>query len=116
MSFTEWYFLTYYAILGSTPSKTGGIVAMGGSIAVLFLIPFINTSYIRNTTYRPIFKFFFWFFMANVIILTWIGQKPVKDIFVLVGKVVTATYFLFFILIPIIGIVESKLIHYKSED
>jgi ubiquinol-cytochrome c reductase cytochrome b subunit len=111
----EWYFLTYYAILRSIPSKTGGILAMGGSIAVLFLIPFINTSYIRNTTYRPIFKFCFWFFIANVIILTWIGQKPVKDIFVLIGKVVTVTYFSFFLLIPIVGVIESKLIHYKSE-
>ena len=54
--------------------------------------------------------------MTNVIILTWIGQKPVKDIFVLVGKIVTATYFLFFVLIPIVGIIESKLIHHNSED
>ena len=109
----EWYFLTYYAILRSIPSKTGGIAAMGGSIVVLFLIPFINTSYVRNTTYRPIFKFFFWSFIANVIMLTWIGQKPVKDIFVLAGKTLTLTYFLFFMLIPIIGIIETKLATYK---
>jgi len=57
----EWYFLPFYAILRSIPHKAGGIITMVSAIAVLFLIPFSNTSYIRNTTYRPIFKFFFGF-------------------------------------------------------
>jgi quinol-cytochrome oxidoreductase complex cytochrome b subunit len=52
----EWYFLPYYAILRSIPHKTGGILAMVGSILVLLVIPFINTSEVRNTTYRPLFK------------------------------------------------------------
>jgi ubiquinol-cytochrome c reductase cytochrome b subunit len=69
---------------------------MGGSIAVLFLIPFINTSDIRNTTYRPIFKFCFWFFIADFIILTWIGQKPVKDTFILWDKLQLYIILLFF--------------------
>jgi len=40
----EWYFLAFYAILRSIPSKAGGILAMGGSILVLLIIPFINSS------------------------------------------------------------------------
>jgi ubiquinol-cytochrome c reductase cytochrome b/c1 subunit len=55
----EWYFLPYYAILRSIPHKTGGIIAMVGSILVLLVIPFINTSELRNTTHRPIFKICF---------------------------------------------------------
>jgi quinol-cytochrome oxidoreductase complex cytochrome b subunit len=47
----EWYFLLYYGILRSIPHKTLGILAMLGSLFVLFLIPFINTSLIRNTTF-----------------------------------------------------------------
>ena len=66
---------------------------MSGSTIVLFLLPVINTSYVRNTTYRPIFKFFFWLFVANVIMLTWIGQKSVRDTFVFAGKILTLTYF-----------------------
>ena len=112
----EWYFLPYYAILRSIPHKVGGIIAMGGSILVLLLIPFINTSEIRNTTYRPIFKFCFWLFIADFVILMWIGQKPVKDTFILVGQIATVYYFAFFlILIPIIGKIESALVHYKSD-
>jgi ubiquinol-cytochrome c reductase cytochrome b subunit len=47
--------------------------------------------------------------------LGWIGQKPVKDVFVWVGQVATVFYFLFFVvLIPVIGIIEAKLASYKK--
>ena len=111
----EWYFLPYYAILRSIPHKVGGILAMGGAILVLLLIPFTNTSEVRNTTYRPIFKICFWLFIADFIILTWVGQKPVRDTYIFVGQIGTAYYFLFFfVLIPVVGIIESKLVHYNS--
>jgi ubiquinol-cytochrome c reductase cytochrome b subunit len=112
----EWYFLPYYAILRSIPHKAGGIVAMLGSLLVLFIIPFTNTSDVRNTTFRPLFKFFFWLFIADFVILTWVGQKPVKDYFILTGQIATFYYFLFFILlIPVVGKVESFLVNYKSK-
>lgn len=111
----EWYFLPYYAILRSIPHKAGGIVAMLGSLLVLFLIPFINTSDVRNTTYRPLFKICFWIFIADFAVLMWVGQKPVKDVFILTGQIATIYYFAFFlVLIPIIGTIESKLVHHKS--
>ena len=112
----EWYFLPYYAILRSIPHKAGGIIAMGGAILVLLAIPFINTSDIRNTTFILFFMFCFWLFLADFIILTWVGQKPVRDSFILLGQIATLYYFVFFLfLIPIVGIIESKLVHYKSE-
>jgi ubiquinol-cytochrome c reductase cytochrome b subunit len=95
--------------------KAGGIVAMGGSILILLAIPFLNTSLVRNTTYRPLFKFCFWFFLADFVILTWVGQKPVRDSFILLGQIATLYYFMFFlILIPVVGTIESKLVYYKS--
>ena len=112
----EWYFLPFYAILRSVPDKLGGVAAMGGSIFVLFLLPYINTSEVRSTTFRPIFKFFFWLFVADFLILGWVGQKPVKDIYVLVGQTATGFYFLFFLLVPIIGIIEKALVHWKDKS
>jgi ubiquinol-cytochrome c reductase cytochrome b subunit len=107
----EWYFLPFYAILRSIPDKLGGVAAMGGALIILFLIPFINTSEIRSTTFRPIFKIFYWLLVTDFLLLGWIGQKPVKDIYVWVGQAATIFYFLFFIiLIPAIGIVETILI------
>jgi ubiquinol-cytochrome c reductase cytochrome b subunit len=53
--------------------------------------------------------------VADFLVLGWIGQKPVRDIYVVVGQVATIFYFLFFvILIPAIGILEAKLLSYKS--
>lgn len=89
---------------------------MGGALIILFLIPFTNTSEIRSTTFRPIFKIFYWLLVADFLLLGWIGQKPVKDVYVVVGQVATVFYFLFFVvLIPLIGILESKLISYVSK-
>ena len=111
----EWYFLPFYAILRSIPDKLGGVAAMGGSLVVLFIFPLLNTSEIRSTTFRPIFKLFYWLFVTDFLILGWVGQKPVKDTYVLVGKIATLYYFSFFIIIiPLIGNIESFLIHYKS--
>jgi len=111
----EWYFLPFYAILRSIPDKLGGVVAMGGALIILLLIPFTNTSEIRSTTFRPIFKIFYWLLVADFLLLGWIGQKPVKDIYVLVGQAATLFYFLFFlVLIPMLGIIESKLVSHSS--
>jgi ubiquinol-cytochrome c reductase cytochrome b subunit len=111
----EWYFLPYYAILRSIPHKALGILAMGGAIVVLFIIPFIYNSEVRNTTYRPIFKICFWIFVSDFILLTWIGQKPVRDTFIYAGQIATVYYFGFFtVLIHVVGKIESALVHYKS--
>ena len=88
---------------------------MGGSILALFTLPFLNTSEIRNTTYRPIFKIFFWLFMVDFYLLTWVGQKPMKKYFIFLGQVATVYYFVFFLaLVPVIGKIETFLAHHKS--
>jgi len=93
----EWYFLPYYAILRSIPDKLGGVAAMGGALIVLFFIPFTNTSEIRSTTFRPLFKFFYWLLVFDFVLLGWIGQKPVTGLYVFIGQVATVYYFLFFL-------------------
>ena len=107
----EWYFLPFYAILRSIPNKLGGVVAMFGSLLILLVIPFINTSEIRSTSFRPIFKIFYWILVADFLILGWVGQKPVTDEYIFTGQVATLYYFLFFlILIPMIGLIEKQLV------
>jgi quinol-cytochrome oxidoreductase complex cytochrome b subunit len=107
----EWYFLPFYAILRSIPNKLGGVLAMFGSLLILLLIPFINTSEIRSTTFRPLFKIFYWLLVADFLILGWVGQKPVNDQYVFTGQVATVFYFAFFLIfIPLIGIVEKVLV------
>lgn len=110
----EWYFLPFYAILRSIPDKLGGVVAMISAVFVLFLLPLINTSKVRSTKFRPIFSILYWFLVVDFIILGWIGQQPVEEPFIFIGMCATFFYFLFFILVPIIGYLENYLIEIKT--
>ena len=68
----------------------------------------------RNVRFRANFQKIYWLPVADFLLLGWIGQKPVKDIYVLVGQVATVFYFLFFVaLIPAIGTFETKLSSYN---
>jgi ubiquinol-cytochrome c reductase cytochrome b subunit len=110
----EWYFLPFYAILRAIPDKLGGVVAMVGAICVLLLLPIINTSEIRSSKFRPIYSIAYWFFVADFLILGWIGQQPVETPFLEVGQIATAFYFIFFfVLFPLIGIIEKILMRYN---
>lgn len=94
----EWYFLFAYAILRSIPNKLGGVIALVISIAILYFLPFINNKIIKNNRFYPINKIIFWIFITVVIILTWIGAKPVEEPFITTGQIFTILYFSYFIL------------------
>jgi ubiquinol-cytochrome c reductase cytochrome b subunit len=107
----EWYFLPFYAILRSIPDKLGGVAAMGGAIVILAFLPYINTSEVRSSKFRPIFGILYWFLFFNFILLGWIGQKVVESPYIEIGMLATLFYFVFFlILIPVIGLVEKFLL------
>ena len=61
----EWYFLPFYAILRSVPQKLFGVLAMFGSIAMLFAVPWLDTSKVRSMRYRPTARVFFIFFVLS---------------------------------------------------
>jgi ubiquinol-cytochrome c reductase cytochrome b subunit len=107
----EWYFLPFYAILRSIPHKLGGVIAMVGAIAILAALPVLNTSNIRSSFFRPLHKKFFWIFVANVIILGWIGGNPVEDPYVFIGQLSSLFYFSYFLIIlPGLGLMERYLL------
>nr|YP_009353182.1 cytochrome b [Rhombodera brachynota]AOY36162.1 cytochrome b [Rhombodera brachynota]AVE15599.1 cytochrome b [Rhombodera brachynota] len=97
----EWYFLFAYAILRSIPNKLGGVIALVMSIAILFFMPLTITNS-RGLQYYPINQFMFWSMVVIVILLTWIGARPVEDPFILTGQLLTILYFLYYILNPLI--------------
>ena len=107
----EWYFLFAYAILRAIPSKLGGVVALVLSVVILAVLPFVHTSYMKGLTFRPLGKLFYWFFMSNFILLTWIGSKPVEDPYIFIGQLSSLFYFSYFLLfIPLSGLVENKIL------
>ena len=104
----EWYYLPFYAILRAVPSKLGGVVLMFGSILILLLIPWLDTSRVRSARYRPIFKWLLVLFFISVIALGYLGAKPPEGIYVVMARIFTIYYFLFFIvLMPIVGVIET---------
>nr|AWA80916.1 apocytochrome b [Plasmopara viticola] len=110
----EWYFLPFYAILRSIPNKIGGVIAMFGSLIILLTIPFTNSSEIRSTTFRPIFKVCYWLLVVAFILLGWVGQCPVEYPYTEIGIISMIYYFSFFlIIIPFLGKIETYLIRYK---
>ncbi|WP_026317533.1 cytochrome b [Ahrensia kielensis] len=111
----EWYFLPFYAILraitfdiGPLTSKLLGVLAMFGSIAVLFVMPWLDTSKVRSAVYRPWYKVFFWLFVVNAIFLGWLGAKPAEGVYTFLAQLSTLYYFGFFIVIlPLLGLIET---------
>lgn len=107
----EWYFLFAYAILRAIPNKLGGVIALVLSILILIVLPFFHTSKIKSLIFRPIGKFFYWLFVINFILLTWIGSKPVEEPFILIGQLSSIFYFSYFLLlIPITGWYENSVL------
>jgi quinol-cytochrome oxidoreductase complex cytochrome b subunit len=103
----EWYLLPYYAILRAIPDKLLGVMAMFGSIFVLFLLPWLDTSAIRSARFRPIFRWCFWILVADCVLLTFAGARPPEGVWLTVGRIDAAYYFLHFLLIvPLIGLFE----------
>nr|YP_007026262.1 cytochrome b [Chrysomya megacephala]AFV08322.1 cytochrome b [Chrysomya megacephala] len=98
----EWYFLFAYAILRSIPNKLGGVIALVLSIAILAILPFYHLSKFRGIQFYPINQILFWVMVVTVILLTWIGARPVEEPYVIVGQILTVVYFSYFMFNPLI--------------
>jgi ubiquinol-cytochrome c reductase cytochrome b subunit len=106
----EWYFLPFYAILRSVPDKLFGVIAMVSSIAVLGLLPWLDLSKVRSSVFRPLWKQFLFLFVLNFFLLMYVGGKPAEGIYVLISRVGTVYWFLFFLVIaPLVSLTEKTL-------
>jgi ubiquinol-cytochrome c reductase cytochrome b subunit len=111
----EWYFLPFYAILraitfdtGPISSKLGGVLAMFGSIMVLFVLPWLDTSRVRSMRYRPVARLWFVLFVIACCWLGYLGGKPAEGIYVVQAQIATLYYFAFFLVIlPLLGVFEK---------
>ncbi|GLQ22311.1 cytochrome b [Algimonas ampicilliniresistens] len=110
----EWYFLPFYAILRAVPDKLAGILLMIGAIAVLFVLPWLDTSKVRSMRFRPIARWFFFIFVFFCFILGWCGAETPDDeaflglSFYRLSQISTLYYFAYFLVIlPILGLIED---------
>ncbi|MBY4894383.1 cytochrome b N-terminal domain-containing protein [Rhodobacteraceae bacterium N5(2021)] len=124
----EWYFLPFYAILrafdgevwvviaadfltgGIVDAKFFGVIAMFGAIIVMALAPWLDTSSVRSGRYRPMFKWWFWVFAVNFVVLTWVGARPAEGIYPYIALIGAAYWFAYFLIIlPLLGVIEKPL-------
>lgn len=123
----EWYFLIFYAILRSIPSKVGGILTLLFSISILFILPYIKNLYIKSqdfhfdwfnkkflfhNTINGFFKKYiiidleiisFWFFFVTCFLLGFIGSQPIEAPYLFIGRMLTIFYFIYFVLIYVLN-------------
>nr|YP_009753949.1 cytochrome b [Oncopodura yosiiana]QIT06430.1 cytochrome b [Oncopodura yosiiana] len=109
----EWYFLFAYAILRSIPNKLGGVIALVLSIAILFILPLSQKSNIRGNQFYFINKVLFWMMINMVILLTWIGARPVEEPYILTGQILTVMYFVYYMINPLTMKMWEMLIYKK---
>jgi len=106
----EWYLLPYYAILRAIPNKLLGVLAMFGSILILFALPWLDRSPVRSARFRPLFLPFFWLPVADCVLLTFAGGKPPEGTWLTLSRWGAAYYFLYFLLIlPLVAWIERPL-------
>jgi ubiquinol-cytochrome c reductase cytochrome b subunit len=111
----EWYFWPFYAILRAftvdflfLPAKLMGVLAMFGSILLLFFLPWLDKSPVRSGSYRPMFRIFFVILLIDVGVLGWLGGLPAEEPYVMLSQVATMYYFAhFLIILPILSMVEK---------
>nr|YP_010614342.1 cytochrome b [Dalbulus maidis]WAS32276.1 cytochrome b [Dalbulus maidis] len=106
----EWYFLFAYAILRSIPNKLGGVMALFMSIIILAILPFSMKSKFKGIQFYPISQINFWMFVSVMIMLTWIGARPVEYPYTETGLILTLLYFSYFVSDPMLTKSWSKMI------
>src|SRR5581483_10207817 len=98
--------------------QAGGVVCMFGSIGLLFVLPWLDTSRVRSCTFRPIYKWFVFALVVDVLVLGYCcAHSPdavldvgIKIPLLLVAQLGTAYYFFhFLILLPVLGKIERPL-------
>lgn len=109
----EWYFWPFYAILRAftvdfiLPAKLWGVIAMFGSIILLFFLPLIDRSPVRSTNYRPLYKPFFWVLVLDILVLGYCGGAPAEEPYVMISQFASIYYFAhFLIILPIVSAIE----------
>ncbi|WP_448586757.1 cytochrome b [Thermaurantiacus sp.] len=113
----EWYLWPFYAILRAftvdllfVPAKLWGVIAMFGSLILLFFLPWLDTSRVRSADYRPMYRIWFWVLVADILVLGWCGAAPAEEPYVRISQFATMYYFAhFLIILPIVSAIEKPL-------
>ncbi len=97
-----WYLTPWYTILRTFENKLVGVLMMGGSLAILFVLPFLDRSKVRSARYRPVYRQMVILFFISVVVLGYCGHSAPSATLKVVGAIATSVYFGFFLLLPFV--------------
>ena len=97
-----WYFTPYYAILRAVPDQRLGALLMFASVAVWLLLPWLDWSPVKSMRYRGwMSRGALTIFVVSFLVLMFLGLQPAEGLYVLLARIFTVLYFLFFITMPL---------------
>jgi len=82
-------------------AKFWGVVIMGGTVVILFFLPWLDKSPVRSIRYRPDFhKYIYGIFIVSFVILGYLGINPPSPLFEKISQICTIYYLAFFFAMP----------------
>ena len=95
---------------GIIDAKFFGVLAMFGSMLVLALAPWLDTSSVRSGRYRPMFKWWFYLLVIDFVVLMWCGAMPAEPPYSTIALIGSTYWFAYFLVIlPLLGVLEKPL-------
>lgn len=97
-----WYFTPFYSVLRAVPDKFWGFVAFAASVAIPFLLPWLDRNPVKSWRYRGnLNKIMLMLFVASFLILGVLGVKAPTPERTFLAQICSVFYFAFFLLMPI---------------
>lgn len=97
-----WYFTPFYSVLRAVPDKFWGFVAFAASVAIPFMLPWLDRSPVNSWRYRGwITKVALVLFVSSFLILGVLGVKSPTPSRTFLAQICSIIYFGFFLFMPI---------------
>ncbi len=97
-----WYFTPFYSVLRAVPDKLMGFIAFASSVAILFILPWVDRSPVKSMRYKGTFsKVALIVFVAAFIILGVLGVKAPTPARTTLAQICSVLYFAYFLAMPI---------------
>jgi ubiquinol-cytochrome c reductase cytochrome b subunit len=82
-------------------AKFWGVVIMGGSVVILFFLPWLDHSPVKSIRYRPQFhKYIYGIFVVTFAILGYLGIEAPSPVYEKISQICTIYYLGFFLAMP----------------
>jgi ubiquinol-cytochrome c reductase cytochrome b subunit len=88
-----------FATFAPVNAKFGGVLAMFGAVAILFVLPWLDTHPVRSAMFRPKYRVALWLLVVDFIILGWLGSQVPTNTLTIIGQIGTAYYFGYFLVL-----------------